>query len=235
MSAMTLREGAVEVVRRLREHGFTAYWVGGCVRDLEMGREPHDYDAATDARPSEVATLFPNAVLVGVKFGVVVVPLNGHHYEVSTFRTEGPYVDGRRPSRVEFVDAPSDVTRRDFTIHGLLHDPLTGQIIDHVGGRADIARRIVRTIGQPRIRFAEDRLRMLRAVRLAAELQFDIDDDTFRAIAEQASAIPEVSAERIRDELQRLLTAPGRGGGGRLRHPTGLVQGILPEYAATAG
>src|SRR3989442_5708426 len=130
-----------------------------------MGREPHDYDVATDARPSEVATLFPNAVLVGVKFGVVVVPLNGHHYEVSTFRTEGPYVDGRRPSRVEFVDARSDVTRRGFTINGLLHDPLTGQTIDHVGGRADIARRIVRAIGQPRVRLSEERVRKVPAVR----------------------------------------------------------------------
>src|SRR3989454_1950310 len=162
MSAMTLREGAVEVVRRLREHGFTAYWVGGCVRDLEMGREPHDYDAATDARPSEVATLFPNAVLVGVKVGVGVVPPNGYHYEVSTFRTEGPYLDGRRPSRVEFVDAPSDVTRRGFTINGLLHDPLSGQTIDYVGGRADIARRIGRTTRPPRIRLAEDRVRVRR-------------------------------------------------------------------------
>src|SRR3989442_3766970 len=200
-----------------------------------MGREPHDYDVATDARPSEVATLFPNAVLVGVRLGVLVVPLSGHHYEVSTYRPEGPYVNGRRPSRVEFVDAQSDVIRRDFTINGLLHDPLTGQTIDYVGGRTDIARRIVRTIGPPRIRFAEDRLRMLRAVRLAAELQFDIDDDTFRAIAEQASAIPEVSAERIRDEMQRLLTAPGRGRGVRLLHASGLLQVILPEVAATAG
>src|SRR2546425_5012293 len=149
MSAMTLREGAVEAVHRLREHGFTAYWVGGCVRDLEMGREPHDYDVATDARPSEVATLFPNAVLIGVKFGVVVVPLNGHHYEVSTFRTEGPYVDGRRPSRVEFVDAQSDVIRRAFYLHGLLHAAPTGQTIEHVGGRAGIPRPVVRAIGPP--------------------------------------------------------------------------------------
>src|SRR2546428_2985134 len=143
MSAMTLREGAVVVVRRLREHGCTAYWVGGCVRDLEMGREPHDYDVATDARPSEVATLFPNAVLVGVKFGVVVVPLNGHHYEVSTFRTEGPYVDGRRPSRVEFVDAQSDVIRRGFSINRLLPDPLPPQTTHYFGGAADITPRSV--------------------------------------------------------------------------------------------
>src|SRR2546426_3850930 len=137
MRAMTLREGAVEVVPRLREHGFTAYWVGGCVRDLEMGREPHDYDVATNARPSEVATLFPNAVLVGVKFGVVVVPLNGHHYEVSTFRTEGPYVDGRRPSRVEFVDAQSDVIRRDFYINSLLPHSPPRQTHDHFGRRRE--------------------------------------------------------------------------------------------------
>src|SRR2546422_8904281 len=143
MSAMTLREGAVVVVRRLREHGCTAYWVGGCVRDLEMGREPHDYDVATDARHSEVATLFPNAVLVGVKFGVVVVPLNGHHYEVSTFRTEGPYVDGRRPSRVEFVDAQSDVIRRGFSLHGPVPDPPPGRRTDSVGGRAEHAARDV--------------------------------------------------------------------------------------------
>ena len=235
MSALTLRDGAVEVARRLRDHRFTAYWVGGCVRDLEMGRDPHDYDIATDARPSEVATLFPDAVLVGVKFGVVVVPLNGHHYEVSTFRAEGPYVDGRRPSRVEFVDPQSDVMRRDFTINGLLHDPLTGRTIDYVGGRADIATRTIRTIGQPQLRFAEDRLRMLRAVRLAAELEFDIDHDTFQAIAEQAAAITEVSAERIRDELVRLLVVPGRAKGVRLLHASGLLQAVLPEVAATAG
>src|SRR3989441_10165089 len=149
MSAMTLREGAGEVVHRLREHGFTAYWVGGCVRDLEMGREPHDYDVATDARPTEVATLFSNAVLIGVKFGVAGVPLNGHHYEVSTFRTEGPYVDGRRPSRVGFVGAESDVIRRVFSIKRPPPSPLTPQILHPLGGRAGIARRIGRAIGPP--------------------------------------------------------------------------------------
>src|SRR3989441_2348809 len=129
VNARTLRDGAVDVVRLLRDRGFEAYWVGGCVRDLEMGREPHDYDIATSARPSEVATLFENTVLVGVRFGVVIVTLDGYHYEVSTFRAEGPYVDGRRPSRVEFVDAKTDVSRRDFTINGLLHDPLTGTTV----------------------------------------------------------------------------------------------------------
>lgn len=235
MSAMSLREGAVEVVRRLRAQRFAAYWVGGCVRDLEMGREPHDYDIATDAAPSEVARLFPNASLVGAKFGVVVVPLGDHRYEVSTFRAEGPYLDGRRPSRVEFVDAQADVTRRDFTINGLLRDPLTNETIDYVGGRADIVRRVVRTIGEPQGRFAEDRLRMLRAVRLAAELQFDIEDATFRAIIAQAPSIADVSAERIRDELLRLISSPGGGRGIRLLYASGLLRVILPEVEAMEG
>ena len=235
MKARTLRDGAVEVVRLLRDRGFEAYWVGGCVRDLEMGREPHDYDIATSARPSEVATLFENTVLVGVRFGVVIVTLDGYHYEVSTFRAEGPYVDGRRPSRVEFVDAKTDVSRRDFTINGLLHDPLTQTTVDYVGGRADLAHRLVRTIGDPVVRFGEDRLRMLRAVRLAAELEFDVEEQTFQAIRAHREAIRDVSAERIRDELLRLLTSAGRGRGLRLLHDSGLLAVILPEVAATVG
>lgn len=235
MSDATPRAAAIEVVRRLRDHGFTAYWVGGCVRDLEMGREPHDYDIATDARPSEVAALFKHTALIGARFGVVVVTLEGYRYEVSTFRTEGPYLDGRRPSRIEFADAQADVRRRDFTINGLLRDPLSGHTIDYVGGRADIERRLVRTIGDPGARFAEDRLRMLRAIRLAAELEFDVEAQTLLGIAAQAPAITEVSAERIRDELFRLLTSPGRGRAVRLVYDTGLLHAILPEVAATAG
>lgn len=231
----TLREGAVAVVHLLRDRGFSAYWVGGCVRDLEMGREPHDYDIVTDARPDQVAQMFPNAILVGAQFGVVVVPWGEWRYEVSTFRAEGPYLDGRRPTHVEFVDERADVQRRDFTINGLLHDPLSGKTIDHVGGRADIARRIVRTIGDPEQRFAEDRLRMLRAVRLAAELEFDIDPATFAAIQAQAASITQISAERIRDELVRLLTSPGRGRGLRVLHESGLLRAILPEVEATVG
>jgi len=231
----TLREGAITVVRLLRDRGFSAYWVGGCVRDLEMGREPHDYDIVTDARPDQVAQMFPNAVLVGAQFGVIVVPWGEWRYEVSTFRAEGPYVDGRRPSHVEFVDEQTDVARRDFTINGLLHDPLTGKTIDYVGGRADIARRTVRTIGDPEQRFAEDRLRMLRAVRLAAELEFEIDPATFAAIQAEAGSITRISAERIRDELVRLLTSPGRGRGLRLLRESGLLIAILPEVEATVG
>lgn len=231
----SLREGAVEVVRLLRGRGFSAYWVGGCVRDLEMGREPRDYDVVTDAPPDQVAQIFPDALLVGAQFGVVVVPWGQWRYEVSTFRAEGPYLDGRRPSHVEFVDERSDVARRDFTINGLLFDPLSGTTIDYVGGRADIARRIVRTIGDPEQRFAEDRLRMLRAVRLAAELEFEIDPATFAAIQAQAAAITQISAERIREELVRLLTSPGRGRGLRLLRESGLLRVILPEVEAMVG
>ncbi len=230
-----LRDGALAVVRRLQEEGHSAYWVGGCVRDLEMGREPHDYDIATDARPERVSVLFPGSVMVGARFGVVAVQLGGNTYEVTTFRSEGPYSDGRRPTSVQFVSAEEDVRRRDFTINGLLHDPLSGKTLDHIGGREDIARRCVRTIGAPEVRFAEDRLRMLRAVRLGAELQFEIEAETFAAIRAQATGITQVSAERIRDEIKRLVTAPGRGNGLRWLHESGLLAVILPEVAATDG
>jgi poly(A) polymerase len=231
----TLREGALAVVDRLRRRGHTAYWVGGCVRDLEMGREPHDYDIATDARPEAVAALFDHAVMVGAKFGVVAVSAGEHQYEVTTFRSEGPYLDGRRPSQVEFVGAEADVQRRDFTINGLLHDPAAGRTIDYVGGREDIARRRVRTIGDAEARFAEDRLRMLRAIRLAAELEFTIEEETWRAIVSHAPAIRQVSTERIRDELTRLVCAPGRGAGIRHFLDSGLLGTILPEVAAMVG
>ncbi len=231
----TLRDGARSVVQRLRDHGHAAWWVGGCVRDIEMGREPHDYDIATEARPDAVAGLFEHATLVGARFGVVVVSVGGHQYEVSTFRTEGPYLDGRRPSYVEFVNAEADVRRRDFTINGLLYDPLTEKTIDYVGGRADLARQLVRTIGPPAARFAEDRLRMLRAVRLATELAFSIEGETFQAIRDQASEIQQVSAERIREELARLLTAPERDRGLRLLHESGLLRVVVPEVAMMVG
>jgi len=230
-----LRDGAAEVVRRLREAGFSSYWVGGCVRDIEMGRPPHDYDIVTGARPEQVAAMFPAALTVGAQFGVVIVPLDAYRYEVATFRSEGPYLDGRRPSHVEFVDAESDVRRRDFTINGLLHDPLDGRTIDLVGGRDDIAAGRVRTIGDSAQRFSEDHLRMLRAVRLAAELGFEIEADTFRAIRAHAAAITGVSAERIRDELMRLLVSAGRGEGVRRLQESGLLAAVLPEVEAMVG
>lgn len=233
--AARLREGARTIVRRLRDAGFSAYWVGGCVRDIEMKRIPRDYDIVTDARPEQVTAAFPGALQVGAEFGVVTVSIEGCRYDVATFRTEGPYLNGRRPSRVEFADAAADVGRRDFTINGLLHDPLEERTIDLVGGREDIAAQRVRTIGDPAARFAEDHLRMLRAVRLAAELEFTVAPETLAAIRALAPAIATVSAERVRDELLRLLAGPARGSGIRLLQGTGLLSVMLPEVEATVG
>ncbi len=216
----------------MREAGWETYLVGGVVRDLLLGRPAADLDIATAASPQQVAALFDRAVPVGIQFGVVAVVLGGHPYQVATFRREGPYLDGRRPSFVEPASARDDVRRRDFTVNALLCDPSSGEIIDHVGGRADLARRRIRTVGPPSERFAEDRLRLLRAVRLAAELEFTLDPRTRAAIAGLASTITGVSAERIRDELIRLLVAPGSTEGVRTMASTGLLRAILPEVAA---
>lgn len=229
------REGASDVVRTLKRAGHEAYLVGGCVRDILLGSAPEDYDIATSARPEEVRGLFEHTVPVGEAFGVILVVEDDVPYEVATFRTEGPYEDGRRPSSVAFTTAEEDVKRRDFTVNGLLLDVDTGEILDFVGGRADIERRIIRTIGDPERRLSEDHLRMLRAVRLEAQLAFDIEPATFEAIRRLAPAIRRVSSERIRDELERILAS------GRARRAferlseSGLLEEILPELAATRG
>jgi len=227
------------VTGRLRQAGFEAYLAGGCVRDLLLGRAPKDYDVATSATPEQVQALFPRTVAVGAAFGVVRVLVPGPEgeaaVEVATFRTEGPYEDGRRPSSVRFSDARSDVVRRDFTINGLLMDPETGEVLDYVGGLEDLRSGTVRAIGDPRQRFAEDRLRMLRAVRLSAELGFRIHPDTLEAIREQAPLIRSVSMERVYEELSRLLVSPGRGAGLRLLEEAGLLRELLPEVAAMRG
>ncbi len=201
------------------------------MRDLLLGREPADLDIVTAASPGAVAALFDRTIPIGAEFGVVAVVLDGHPYQVATFRSEGPYLDGRRPTSVEFADAAADVMRRDFTINALLYDPIGDNVIDHVGGRADLERRIIRTVGDPASRFAEDRLRLLRAVRLAAELEFDIEPATLAAIMALAPTVAGVSAERVRDELLRLLVATGRADGVRLLERTGLLVAILPEVA----
>jgi len=228
-----LRPG-IEIVRRLREAGWETYLVGGVVRDLLLGRPPVDLDIATAAPADRVAALFDRTVPVGVQFGVVAVVLDGHPYQVATFRREGPYLNGRRPSYVENGSARDDVCRRDFTVNALLYDPFTGEIIDHVGGRADLADRCIRTVGPPAERFAEDRLRLLRAVRLAAELQFTIEPGTRAALSDLAPTITGVSAERIRDELVRLLVAPDGADGVLLMAATGLLGAFLHEVAALA-
>lgn len=199
------------------------------MRDLLLGREPADLDIVTGAPPEAVVALFDRTIPIGAEFGVVAVVIDGHPYQVATFRREGPYVDGRRPTSVEFTDAAADVARRDFTINALLYDPIGDIVIDHVGGRADLERRCIRTVGDPASRFAEDHLRLLRAVRLAAELGFDIEPATFAAITALAPAVTGVSAERVRDELLRLLVATGRADGIRLLGRTGLLAAILPE------
>ncbi len=226
---------AGEVVRRLRAAGHESYFAGGCVRDLVMGLAPHDYDVATSARPEQVLSLFAKAVAVGAAFGVVQVLMPAGPVEVATFRTESGYSDGRRPDRVVFASAREDVARRDFTINGMLFDPLSGEVLDWVGGREDIRRRTVRAIGDPRARFAEDRLRLLRAIRFAARFEYAIEEGTYAALCEAAPGVVEVSAERIRDELVRLLCAPHAGRGLRLLRDTGLLQPILPEVAALEG
>jgi poly(A) polymerase len=238
----TPEEAAREVVRRLRDAGHQAYWAGGCVRDMLLGRAPKDYDVATSARPEQVLSLFPGSVAVGAAFGVVQVPLDSGRIEVATFRCEGPYLDGRHPSSVTFAGVRADVARRDFTINGLLYDPLTGGVLDWVGGQADLQAKRVRTIGEPSARFEEDHLRMLRAVRLAAELDFEIEPETLVAIRRAADRIRSVSAERIRDELVRIFTGPAwpadrprRGPGLRVLDEVGLLSHVLPEVAAMKG
>ncbi|MDR5683883.1 MAG: CCA tRNA nucleotidyltransferase [Armatimonadota bacterium] len=235
MTDDAVAEAARAVVRRLRDAGHEAYWAGGCVRDMLLGRRPKDYDVATSARPEQILSLFPGSASVGAAFGVVQVPLDGARVEVATFRDEGPYLDGRHPASVTFADARADVARRDFTINGLLYDPLTDRVVDWVDGRRDLEARRVRTIGDPAARFQEDRLRMLRAVRLAAELDFETEPQTLAAIRRFADRIRTVSAERIRDELVRIFTGPHPGAGLRRLDESGLLIHILPEVAAMKG
>ena len=235
MTKSSSREIAAAIVSRLREAGYEAYFVGGCVRDLVMGREPDDYDIVTSARPEEVQALFGATVPVGIRFGVVLVIEGGKTFEVATFRTEDGYVDGRRPTQVAFSSAEEDVKRRDFTVNGLLLDPVTNRIVDYVDGLADIDRRVIRTIGPPVERFSEDHLRMLRAVRFAANLGFTIDPPTFSAIRERAPLICRISAERIREEMTKLLKYPGAKRGMEMLQTSGLLGNILPEIEAMRG
>ena len=228
-----MRSIATDIVRRLQSAGFVAFWVGGCVRDFLLGREPGDYDITTNALPEQVEKLFPRTVPVGRKFGVVLVVENHHEFQVATFRAESDYQDGRRPEQVSFGDARADALRRDFTINGLFYDPLRDELHDWVGGEADLRAKILRTIGAPEERFAEDHLRMLRAVRFAAQLDFQIHPDTLAAIQSHAEKIRLISAERIREELIKLFAAPHAARGLELLREAGLLAPILPELAAT--
>ena len=230
-----LPESARLILNRLKSSGYEAYLVGGCVRDLIRGVSPEDYDIVTSAAPDTVRAMFPHTIPVGISFGVLLVIEQGKKYEVATFRTEDGYVDGRRPTRVEPASAEEDVRRRDFTINGLLLDHETGRLLDYVGGCADIERRLVRTIGDPNQRFAEDHLRLLRAVRFAAYLGYNIDLDTLAAVKSQAALIQRISAERIREELTKIITRSGARCGMELLAGTGLLAEILPEVDALGG
>ena len=240
---------AKKIVERLQHADYDAFWVGGCVRDFLLGREPDDFDIATDAKPEQVEKLFKRTVAVGRKFGVMIVVEVGHQFQVATFRAEADYQDGRRPEKIIFANAEADASRRDFTVNGLFYDPLTQKIHDWVGGEKDLRAKIIRTIGQPEERFGEDHLRLLRAVRFAAQLNFAIEAKTFAAVKKLAPKIKLISAERIRDELLKLFSPPQLGGaragalletnsaarGLVLLRESGLLEHIMPELAATIG
>src|SRR5213083_1954114 len=235
MEASSMKEAARKIVERLRGEGHIAYFAGGCVRDIVRRVTPKDYDVATSATPETVQALFPRTFAVGAHFGVIIVLENGFQFEVATFRSDDAYIDGRHPSAVHFSSPKEDAQRRDFTINGMFYDPAPEKVIDFVGGGADIDAKLVRAIGDPARRFAEDRLRMLRAVRFATVLDYQIDKKTWDALVANASSINQISAERIREELMRIFLSPNRTRGWDLLDLSGLMHIILPELEAMKG
>ncbi len=230
-----LEQAARKVVNRLQESGFEAVYAGGCVRDMLLGKAPHDYDVASSAKPEQVQSLFRRTVAVGAQFGVVCVLEGPHEVQVATFRADGQYSDGRHPESVSFSDAKNDALRRDFTINGLFYDPIKDTVSDFVGGRADIDAKVIRAIGNPLHRFAEDKLRLLRAVRFAATLGFEIEAATWAAVCRDAPNLGEVSAERIREEFTKIMLSPGRVRGFDLLDESGLMRVIVPEIETLKG
>lgn len=227
-----LRRFGLEVVQKLREAGFQALFAGGCVRDQLLGLEPHDYDVATDAVPEEVQRLFRRSLAVGAQFGVIeVLGPQRMHVQVATFRSDGSYSDGRRPDTVRFGTAAEDAQRRDFTLNGLFFDPVAEQVIDYVGGQADLAAKRLRAIGDPWARFEEDKLRLLRAVRFVARFDLRFDDATLAALKSMAPELNQVSAERITDELRKMAALPNRGLAFRWLHETGLLAAAFGPWA----
>lgn len=232
---MTAKDTATEIVRRLNERGYRALLAGGCVRDMLLGLEPQDYDIACDADPDEVIGIFQNAHKVGAQFGVVVVRLKDNVHEVARFRRDIGYSDGRRPDRVVFTDEKEDAQRRDFTVNGMFWDPSNDRVLDYVGGQKDLERRIIRTIGSAHDRFLEDHLRMMRAIRFACRLGWDLDEAVKTAIEGNSSKIQTVSSERIRNELVKILTEGGAAQGVRWLLDTGLMHWIIPELTSLEG
>ena len=232
---MPAREAALFLARRLMAAGHEALFAGGCVRDRILGHEPKDYDIATSATPQEVIKLFPGSNEVGAHFGVVIAKHAGIHVEIATFRTDGSYKDNRRPESVTFSTPQEDAKRRDFTINGLFEHPETGEVIDHVGGLADIEAKTLRAIGDPLERFHEDALRLLRAVRFATRLEFAIDPDTAGAMQQCAPLILNISPERIRDEFSKIITSPHRRQGLEQLVESGLIEHFMPEVLPMIG
>lgn len=232
---MSARENAIFVVQRLRQEGFEAYFAGGCVRDMLLDKAPQDYDITTSAHPEDVQRLFGETVPVGAQFGVILVLVEGQPFEVASFRHDGPYLDGRRPSEVRYGSLEEDVRRRDFTINGMVYDPIADRVIDLVEGRQDLAQQRIRAIGDAERRFEEDRLRMLRAVRFAAGLNFTIEDSTFAAVRRLAPTITDIAWERIGDEITRILTEGNARRGFELLDESGLLTVLLPEIVALKG
>ncbi|HME88208.1 MAG TPA: CCA tRNA nucleotidyltransferase [Chthoniobacterales bacterium] len=235
MKPSLMEKTARHIARRLRERGHIAYFAGGCVRDMVRGLPAKDFDVATDATPDIVQKLFSRTYAVGAHFGVVVVVENGFNFEVATFRSDGAYLNHRHPINVRFSSPEEDAKRRDFTINGMFFDPEKNEVIDFVGGRADLKAKIVRAIGDPAARFSEDRLRMLRAVRFAAVLDYKIDNQTWDALVANAASINEISAERIREELVRIFLSSNRARGWVLLDESGLLRTILPELELMKG
>jgi len=232
---MTPRQSATELARQLREAGYVAYFAGGCVRDKILGLEPKDYDIATSATPTQVLELFPKGNEVGAHFGVIIVRHEGHHTEIATFRTDGSYKDGRRPEAVTFSTPEEDAQRRDFSINGLFEDPESGEVIDFVGGLADLKAGVLRSIGDPSARFTEDSLRLLRAIRFATRFGFTIDPATWQAIKDHAQLLGLISPERIRDEFSRIITCPNRAKCLDQLVDSGLIARFMPEILALIG
>jgi len=232
---MSSRDNATAIIKRLREQGYESYFAGGCVRDMLLDKPPQDYDITTSAKPDAITEIFPQTVPVGAQFGVMLVVVDGEPFEVATFRHDGPYLDGRHPSQVRYGSLNEDILRRDFTINGMVYDPIEDRVIDLVEGKKDLERRSIRALGDARERFAEDRLRMVRAVRFAASLDFTIEEKTLAAIGDLAPTVGQISWERIGEEVTRILTEGGARKGFELLDATGLLSHIMPEISAMKG
>ena len=230
-----MEKTALQIVRKLQKAGHEAYFAGGSVRDLLMGQNPVDYDIATSAKPHEIEKLMPKTIPIGKQFGVMIAVVEGHHFEVATFRSDSSYSDGRRPDAVIFTSAKEDAVRRDFTINGLFYDPITKKVLDYVEGQKDIQNKIIRFIGEPHERVKEDHLRLLRAVRFKNNFGFKYHPVTAKAIQDLAHLVDDISRERVADELTKMLLHPRRAHSLRELDEFGILTRILPEIEATKG